>query len=204
MKGGRAKIPPDLRLVQHNQGALPKRERDWSLLMARAQLGDGQAYMQLLTDITPYVRSLALRRLRSPHDAEDGVQDVLLTLHTIRHTYDPDRPFGPWLTTIAERRLIDHLRRIMRRTKREAPLNEDFDLADSSSESTDRLEHPALLRAVNALPARQQQAIELLKLREMSLEEASRHSGQSIGALKVATHRAIATLRQWFHVDTKP
>ena len=204
MKGGRAKIRPDLRLVQHNQGALPKHEKDWSLLMARAQLGDGQAYMQLLTDITPYVRSLALRRLRSPHDAEDGVQDVLLTLHSIRHTYDPDRPFGPWLTTIAERRLIDHLRRVMRRARREAPLNEDFDLANPSGENADRLDHPALLRAVEALPARQKEAIKLLKLREMSLDEASRLSGQSIGALKVATHRALATLRHWLHVDIKP
>lgn len=204
MKGGRVQNPPDLRLVQRDQSALPKRERDWSLLMARAQLGDGAAYTQLLTDITPYLRSLALRRLRTPHDAEDGVQDVLLTLHAIRHTYDPDRPFGPWLTTIAERRLIDHLRRVMRRTRREAPLNEDVDLADPSAESPDRLDHPALLRAVEALPARQQQAIKLLKLREMSLDEASRHSGQSIGSLKVATHRALATLRQWLHVDIKP
>jgi len=28
---------------------------------------------------------------------EDAVQDVLLAIHEKRHTYDPARPFGPWL-----------------------------------------------------------------------------------------------------------
>jgi RNA polymerase sigma-70 factor (ECF subfamily) len=54
----------------------------------------------------------------------------------------------------------------------------------------------ALRTAVNALPAGQREAIEMLKLREMSLREASAASGMSIGALKVATHRAMAALRK--------
>jgi RNA polymerase sigma-70 factor (ECF subfamily) len=36
----------------------------------------------------------------------------------------------------------------------------------------------------------------LLKLQELSLKEASAVSGLSIGALKVATHRAMASLRR--------
>jgi DNA-directed RNA polymerase specialized sigma24 family protein len=39
------------------------------------------------------------------------VQDVLLTLHRVRHTYDPARPFSHWLAAIARRRSIDALRR---------------------------------------------------------------------------------------------
>jgi RNA polymerase sigma-70 factor (ECF subfamily) len=46
------------------------------------------------------------------------------------------------------------------------------------------------------LPPGQRQAVELLKLRELSLKEASALTGMSIGALKVATHRAIASLRR--------
>jgi len=53
----------------------------------------------------------------------------------------------------------------------------------------------ALHEAVRALPEQQRQAIELLKLNELSLKEAAQVSGTSIGALKVATHRAMATLR---------
>jgi len=57
------------------------RDVDWSILMARAQDGDGAAYHRLLQDIVPYLRSLAARRHRDPNDAEDAVQDILLTIH---------------------------------------------------------------------------------------------------------------------------
>ena len=53
-----------------------------------------------------------------------------------------------------------------------------------------------LQRAIQALPTGQRQAIELLKLQELSLKEASAASGQSVGALKVATHRAMAAVRK--------
>jgi RNA polymerase sigma-70 factor (ECF subfamily) len=79
--------------------------------MARAQSGDRQAYRRLLDEITPYLRSLAVKSHRDPRDIEDTVQDVLLSVHSIRHTYDPARPFGPWLVAIAHRRIVDRLRR---------------------------------------------------------------------------------------------
>ena len=41
----------------------------------------------------------------------------------------------------------------------------------------------------------QRQALESLKLRELSLAEASAESGQSIAALKVNAHRALKALR---------
>ena len=50
--------------------------------------------------------------------------------------------------------------------------------------------------AIEALPFAQRQAIEMLKLGEMSLKEAAAASGMSIAALKVATHRALGTLRK--------
>src|SRR5882724_11723894 len=86
-------------------------EEDWSVLMARGQEGDQQSYRRLLSGITPYLRALAHRFGLGGPDLEDAVQDVLMTLHSIRHTYDPDRPFGPWLTAVARHRLLDRLRR---------------------------------------------------------------------------------------------
>ena len=61
----------------------------WSELMARAQAGDKIAYRRLLEDITPYLRSRAARHALLFGEVEDVVQDVLLTVHTVRHTYDP-------------------------------------------------------------------------------------------------------------------
>jgi RNA polymerase sigma-70 factor (ECF subfamily) len=52
-----------------------------------------------------------------------------------------------------------------------------------------------LSEAITALSPPQREAIELLKLCEMSLAEAFAVSGRSLTALKVNVHRAIKTLR---------
>jgi RNA polymerase sigma-70 factor (ECF subfamily) len=174
------------------------RELDWSILMARAQGGDRAAYRRLLQGITPYVRSIAARCHRDPHDVEDAVQDVLLTVHAVRHVYDPSRPFGPWLVAITTRRLIDRLRRQGRAKQRETPLTAEhvtfpMDAANHIEELPDRR---SLLDAMERLPAGQRQAIHLLKLKQMSLREAAEETGKSIASLKVATHRALKALRK--------
>jgi len=152
----------------------------------------------LLQQIEPYVRSIAARCFNRPPDAEDVVQDVLLTVHAIRNTYDPRRPFGPWLVAITNRRIIDRLRRQTRQKTREIELSaehETFAEVPANLDSTIPAEH-ALAGAIDKLPPDQRDAIRMLKLSEMSLKEASKASGRSIAALKVATHRAIKNLRQ--------
>src|SRR5260370_23523410 len=83
----------------------------WSRLMAAAQAGDRAAYERLLRDILPFIRAIVGRQHGTRDRVEDAVQDVLLTLHRVRHTYDPARPFTHWLATLARRRSIDLLRR---------------------------------------------------------------------------------------------
>jgi RNA polymerase sigma-70 factor (ECF subfamily) len=170
---------------------------DWSRLMARAQDGDRQAYRTLLQDLTPYLRLLAGRCFRQPSEAEDAVQDVLLTVHMVRHAYDPGRPFGPWLIAIANRRFIDRLRRATRMKAREIGLSAEHETFPEPETNLDRelSEQTALNEAIKRLPLEQRQAVTLLKLNELSLKEASALSGRSIAALKVATHRAIRNLR---------
>ncbi|MGI9025576.1 MAG: sigma-70 family RNA polymerase sigma factor [Burkholderiaceae bacterium] len=171
---------------------------DWSLLMTRAQDGERETYRLLLEDITPYLRSLAARFHRDQRDIEDSVQDVLLTVHAIRHTYDPGRPFGPWLVAIANRRMIDRLRIQGRSSSRESEFTEEHETfaAPEANFHEAASDARALHRAVERLPVAQREAIELLKLREMSLKEASSESGMSIPGLKVATHRALKNLRK--------
>jgi RNA polymerase sigma-70 factor (ECF subfamily) len=165
--------------------------------MARAQDGDGAAYLRLLQEVTPYLRALATRRYRESLDIEDAVQDVLLTVHSIRQTFDPARPFGPWLVAIANRRFIDRLRRQGRLRGRETQLTTEHEtFADVTANLEERSDRHCLEGAIDSLPPMQKQAIELLKLREMSLKEAASVSGLSIAALKVATHRALRSLRR--------
>jgi len=172
-------------------------ELNWSKLMALAQDGDRQAYRTLLQDVAPYLRSIAARCFKQPSEAEDAVQDVLLTIHTVRHIYDPSRPFGPWLVTIANRRFIDRLRRETRVKAREIALSTEHETFPESQTNLDyeASDEAALAEAIDRLPLEQRQAVTMLKLNEMSLKEASAVSGRSIAALKVATHRAIKNLR---------
>jgi RNA polymerase sigma-70 factor, ECF subfamily len=179
-------------------GRDPPQDADWSQLMAQSQAGDRRCYAALLGAITPYLRVLARRTGLFPDEVEDCVQDVLLTLHQIRHTYDPARPFGPWLVAIARRRYIDRLRQAGRRAKRETPLTEAHETfpADQSNHYEETSDLRQLRAAIAALPSGQRQAVELLRLKELSVKEASAISGQSGTALKVAVHRAVKRLRQ--------
>ena len=171
---------------------------EWPALMRRSQDGDRAAYRTLLVAVTPYVRAVASRFLRQPTDVEDAVQDILMTIHAIRHTYDPERPFKPWLAGVARHRLLDRARGLGRISAREVELTMEHETfaADEPNRVEEAWDVPALHAAVRSLPRSQRRAIELLKLREMSLKEAAVVSGLSITALKVATHRGLRTLRR--------
>lgn len=168
--------------------------------MRAAQGGDRSAYAALLRDCIPVLR-IAAQRQGVPHDrVDDVVQDVLLTIHRVRHTYDPDRPFTPWLRAIAKHRAIDTLRRRSRQTARELHAPIDYEAhPDPATSADDRLiasvRASHLTEAVARLPPGQRQAVELLGLRERSLTEASEVSGRTTGALKVNLHRALNSLR---------
>lgn len=170
-------------------------------LMRAAQLGDAAAYRELLCSITPRIRRTVLRRrpFARPEDIEDLVQEILLSLHAVRATYDPRRPFTPWLLAIAKHRLADAARRYRRTTAHEVLMeNSDVTFADVAAKSGQDTfdDSHALGDALRMLPAGQRRAFQLLKVEGFSLREASAMTGMTIGALKGATHRAIAALRK--------
>jgi len=167
-------------------------------LMKAAQGGDAAAYAQLLKLILPAIRRFVHARWLGSIEGEDLVQDILLSLHSVRHTYDPERPFSPWLYAIVRHRLLDAQRKAVRKSRNEVVtdnLPETF--AEDETNWLDASEGDVeLMRtAIEALPANQRQAMELLKLQDMSLKEASAASGLSITTLKISVHRAMKTLR---------
>src|SRR5205823_2557131 len=167
-------------------------------LMSLAQDGDRTAYRELLTQTAPVLRHWLKRRFLPDPEIEDIVQDILLSVHTARATYDCRRPFLPWLMAITRNRAADAARRYGRRKAFEIAV-EDYPetLDDGQTNIVEKIygDPEALRKAVNDLPEGQRKAIDLVKLREMSLKEAAAVSGMTIGALKVATHRATRTLR---------
>ena len=172
-----------------------------SALMAAAQDGDGAAYQTLLRDCVLVIRSVARRRGVPADRTDDVVQDVLLTIHRARHTYDRRRSFTAWLAVIAERRAIDLMRRTRRHQRREvhapreleAHVDETADvghgLAQADASGT-------VARALDTLPPRQREAVQHLVLEERSLADAASLTRRSAGSLKVNLHRALKALRR--------
>jgi RNA polymerase sigma factor (sigma-70 family) len=167
--------------------------------MAAAQGGDAAAYRRLLNACLPVIAGIARAQGVRGEAVDDVVQDTLLTIHKARASYDPARPFLPWLRAITQRRAIDRLRRAGRRPQEvHDPLAYEAH-ADAGPAPGTRIEadqrNAALARAVAALPDGQRQAVEQLAYAERSLEEAAALTGRSKGALKVNLHRALKALR---------
>lgn len=175
-------------------------ETRWQSLMVAAQAGDRAAYGELLVEIVHLLRNALRSRYRflGVQDIEDIVQEALLAIHSVRATYDPSRPFLPWVMAIAHNRAVDAIRRQVRRSGREVAVSEYPETSEASPANLRTETYgdaEALKLAVADLPEGQRKAIEMLKFRELTLKEASAESGMSVAALKVAVHRATKTLR---------
>jgi len=174
--------------------------------MRAAQSGDRLCYERLLRELIPFVRNLTRRHCRHPQDLEEIVQETLLTVHRVRHTYDSARPFSPWLAAIAQRRAIDMLRRRKSVSGHEAAQPEALETfsAPAANQELEAVHsHEEVQELLQHLPQRQREALESVKLREMTLAEASKASGQSVAALKVNTHRALKALRALIQARNK-
>lgn len=165
--------------------------------MAAAQQGDAAAYQALLEELLVVVRRLVRARLADPEAAEDVVQIVLLSIHRARHTYQPSRPFGPWMRSIVRNAVIDSLRSRGRRLGREVGIEAIDALADPNAATPGEAEQlsPVLAGALGELPAKQREAVELIHLEGLSVAEAALRAGVSPGALKVRAHRGYRALR---------
>jgi RNA polymerase sigma-70 factor (ECF subfamily) len=167
--------------------------------MRAAQAGDQRAYAELLSVLLPFLRSSVRREWRDSEDVEDIVQEILISVHSVRHTYDPGRPVMPWLMTIVSRRITDLARRKGRKNTHEIAvetLPETFRYGGANTEAETREAQNAIGHALNGLPEGQRTAFELMKIRGHSLEEASAITGKSVATLKVTVHRAIKNIQR--------
>jgi RNA polymerase sigma-70 factor (ECF subfamily) len=165
--------------------------------MKAAQDGDEQAYGKLLEELLPEVRRLVRSRLFDPSAVEDVVQNALLSVHRARHTYRPERSFGPWLRTIVRNATIDSFRQTRRRNEREVGGDTVDQLADPNppefGEGT-RIS-PVITKALEELPPKQREAVEMIQLQGLSVAEAALRAGVSVSAVKVRAHRGYKALR---------
>ena len=167
-------------------------ETPLSELMQAAQAGDQEVYRRLLEKIQPIVFRYVRRRISPDAAAEDVCQDVLLTVHRVRHTYEPSRPFEPWLYAIARSRVIDHLRKVRRISGAEVMMEVLPELPQSGAEMTP----DSALEILEQLPAAQREAFMMLKIEGLSTREAAERAGVTVSAVKVRAHRAYNALKK--------
>ncbi len=175
----------------------------WAEWMACAQAGDRTAYENLLRVCIPFIKRVARSQGVGPDGLDDVVQETLLSIHRARHTYDPGRSIMAWLSMIAQRRAIDAQRRQRLRLREvNAPIAyENYaDHGAAPDALTLALGDTAWLSAaVQALPVRQREAVNLLVFQSRSLASAAIAAGRSAGSLRVSWHRAIRTLQAQFN-----
>ena len=164
--------------------------------MQRAQRGDPPAYADLLILLTNVLRRFVRGRTGEVAWVDDVVQETLMSIHGARHTYDAARPFAPWFYAIAQRRLIDALRRERRIAAREVGSDVLPEPAVTGRGDEASVDPAAVHAALGALPARQREVIAAMKLRDESVREISSRLGLSESAVKVTAHRGYKTLRR--------
>ena len=160
--------------------------------MERAQSGDREAFHSLFEDIGPLIARALRRRIADNTELEDICQEAMIAVYKSRHTYHPERPFEPWLFAIVRRVSAEHFRLQRRRLGFQMQMDELPEMS-SAGGATDDLE---LRQAVAQLSPTQIEALGLTKVIGLSMVEAARRTGTSVGSMKVRVHRAYASLKR--------
>ena len=165
-------------------------------LMRESLAGDQRAYASLLHQTTRLLRPFLAKRLNIPTEVDDLMQEILISIHKARHTYDGNRPYKPWVYAIAKFRLQDHLRMHYSDQLRHAV---DFDeleeyLPEPVTES--QMTYESISGEVEKLPEKQASILRFLHQEGYTAKEVAEKIGMTESAVKVAAHRAYKVLRK--------
>ncbi len=179
------------------------REEDWAQGMRAGKAGDATAYDRCLRDIAQvvrvWVRGGLYRAGGNPADTEDVVQDILIALHTRRHTWDESRPIGPWVAGIARYKIIDSLRR--RGKRAELPIEDFIEVLPAEPEA-EAMSERDMTRILDVLPDGQRAVVRSIAVDGASIAETARQLDMSEGAVRVALHRGLGALAKRHRIET--
>ncbi len=165
-------------------------EIDLRDLMCASLAGDAIAHRRLLSALVPVLRRYYVRRTNDGPEVEDLVQDTIIAVHTRRASYDPARPFGPWLFAVARYKLIDNFRK----RRATVPIEGLEDLLGDGGfedETSAKLDIATLLAT---LPPKQAGAIRATKIEGLSIADVAARDGISESDVKISVHRGMKAL----------
>lgn len=165
-------------------------------LMRQALAGDQAAYVKVLRATAQLLRPYLFRRLLFANDVDDVLQEILVSIHKARHTYDGERPFTPWVYAIARFRLQDYLRSHYADDIKHAVDIADLenDLSEDVTESG--ISYESISGEIEKLPEKQAAILQLMHQEGYTAKEVAAKLGMNESAVKVAAHRAYKVLRK--------
>lgn len=169
---------------------------DLEALMRRTLAGDKLAYAKLLRETARLLRPFLSRRLSFESEVDDLLQEILISIHKSRHTYDGKRPYKPWAFAIAKFRLHDFLRtHYADRLRQAVDISEmenilQYDVTESA------ISYESISGEVRRLPEKQAAILQLMHQEGYTAKEVAKKLGMTESAVKVAAHRAYRKLRQ--------
>jgi RNA polymerase sigma-70 factor (ECF subfamily) len=157
-------------------------------LMVRSQNGDTDAHEAVLRFCMRWLTRYFSGKIHADQ-VQDLVQETMISVHRKRASYDPTRPFLPWLAAIARYRWIDRLRQVYRTELASVEVEpEAIDAEDGIAAAI------SIERLMQMLSPTQQSAITLVKLQGHTITEAAEITGMSESNVKMNILRGIRKL----------
>lgn len=156
--------------------------------------GDTAAYEGFLNRLSPLLRRIIGKKIPSS-DVEDILQEVLISIHKARHTYDGERPLLPWVMAITSFRITDHLRKCYSNMRHQSVNIDDYEnVLEAVTESP--IETESMDKMLNGVGERERNILSLMHVEGYTAKQVGSRLGMKESAVKVAAHRAIKKIRE--------
>ncbi len=160
--------------------------------------GNKEAYRKFFNLLTIYLRKILSQKIFKSVDVEDVIQEILVSIHKSKHTYDGNRPLKPWINAIISYRVSDYLREhYSENDNQKISIDKFFDIEDENSVTDLTDNNEDIIKALDKLNAKQRSVIELMYLQDLSVKEVSKILKMNESAVKVTAHRAYKILREY-------
>lgn len=172
-----------------------QQEFDWEGNMRLALSGDMGAYRILLEKIGDKIDTHLHFKIFEKEDIPDICQDILISIHNARHTYDVNKPFLPWVMAITKYKTIDYIKKKTRESNTLTPIDnlvQDPLIAESLNNLCSSIEVEALMAT---LKKKERKLLSYVKLEGYSVKEAALEFSMTESNVKVSVHRIIKKLK---------
>ncbi len=168
-----------------------QRERTDAELLAAHVAGDRYAFDELFHRHQRQLHRLARLTTRTPEDAEDALQDAMLSAHRGAGAFRHDAAVGSWLHRIVVNACLDRLRRT--KAHPTTPLQDVYPVADRTTQVETAI---MVQRALMRLPVEQRAAVVAVDMQGYSVADTARLLGVAEGTVKSRCARARVRLAE--------